>query len=121
MPDKWKIFYADGTTFDSGQGTPQDAPAKDVGVLVQEDGRCGRRILKFMDWFRWDVSAGRWFDCEQFDVLFYLTRHGTVTALRGQYMPEAKFQKILIAAHDDDFIKAISPGEPAHPAWKKEK
>lgn len=118
---KWKIFYTDGDTFDSSQGGPEESFCeKPVAVIVQEDGRCGRRILKFMDWYRWSSEHERWFDCEQFDVLQALCKQKSVIARRGEYMAEEAFQKILIAAHDDPFIKAVSPSEPPHPAWRKD-
>ena len=116
---KWKIWFTDGSSFDSSDGHPEQAPCKDVALMHVEDGRCGRRVLKFMDWYRWDNRAKRWFEGTEFDVLLHLTRNGYVVARRGGYMPEAEFQKILIEAHEDDFIPAISPGEPPHIAWKK--
>lgn len=118
MPRKWKIFFADGTTFDSDQGSPAEAPPKPVAVILTEDGRCGRRVLKLMDWYRWSEQDDRWYDCEAFDVLFALAEHGTVTARRGVYMLEAEFEKILISAHNDAFVPRVRPVEPPHPAWR---
>lgn len=118
---RWKIWYCDGSTFSSADGQPSDAPCKDVACINVEDGRCGRRRLRMMDWYRWDEDAGRWFECEQFDVLLHLTRHGTVTAKRGAYMPEKEFEKLLIASHEDTFVPTVSPKDPPHEAWKKVK
>lgn len=116
---RWKIYYTDSTTFSSDEGGPLDAPCKGVAVIIQEDGRCGRRILKFMDWYRWDSTYGRWFECEAFDVLRTIDRTGTVIARRGEYMSEAAFEKLAITAYDDKFIEAVSPDTPAHPVWRR--
>ena len=115
---RWKIYFVDGDTFSSEDGSPNEAPLKGVAVITVEDGRCGRRVLKYCDWYRYDHDYDRWFDCTEFDVLLHLTRHGSVVARRGQYMADDAFEKILIAAHDDPFIKAFSPDEPPHPAWR---
>lgn len=115
---KWKIFYADGSTFDSSQGGPGDAPARGVAIVQVEDGSRGRRTLRMQDWYRWCPAADRWFDGDAWSVLRELTRHGQVIALPGEYMLEADFEQIMIAAHEDRFIAPISPDTPAHPAWR---
>jgi len=114
---RWKIFYCDGTTFDSSQGEPNDAPCREVAVIHTEDGRCGRRLLYGSDWYRW-MDEGIWAKGESFDMLFALANNGHVIARKGGYQTEAEFEKNLIRAHQDDFVPRISPDEPAHPAWK---
>lgn len=117
---RWKLFFTDWDTFSSADGLPAEAPCKTVQIIVQEDGRCGRRILKFMDWYRWSDEHDRWFECEQYDVLFHLAMHGSIIARKGEYMAEAAFQDILVRAYEDPFIRPVSPADPPHPAWKKE-
>lgn len=114
---RWKIFYADGSTFDSRQGEPVDAPNQTVAVIVVEDGIHNKRILKGADWFRWDDRDGRWYDCDAFSVLLVLADRGSIVARRGEYLPELKYQDILIAAYNDRFIEPVSP-ESVHPAWR---
>lgn len=115
---RWKIWYSDGTTFDSDQGSPVDAPAKGVALVQTEDGRCGRRNLKMQDWYRWCPRSDRWFDGDAYTLLREHQRHGTVTALPGEYMRDDDFEKILIAAHEDDFVSRVSPDTPPHEAWR---
>ncbi len=115
---RWKIFYSDGTVFSSDEGPPEDAPSRSVAVIAQEDGHWGRRLLKLTDWYRFDAAADRWFDCDAFDVLFALSRQGAVIARRGEYMPEAVFERVLIAAHEDTFVPAVTPSGSPHEAWR---
>lgn len=116
---RWKIFYTDGSTFSSADGNPSEVAIKPVAIIHTEDGRCGRRVLKLMDWYRFDEEAGRWFDCDAYSILLELARKGRIIALCGQYQTEAEFQEILIASHNDEFVPRISPNEPPHPAWKE--
>jgi hypothetical protein len=114
---KWKIYYTDGSTFDSTQGEPNDAPCKGVAIVVSQDGRCGRRFMHGHDWYRWLPEYDRWGECREFDVLREVAVHGTVIARCGEYQGESEFEKILISAHEDNFIAAITPKKPPHPAW----
>lgn len=53
---KWKIWYADGSTFDSSQGAPADAPTE--GVQAIGECRDGRKLVHTgADFYRWN---GRW-------------------------------------------------------------
>lgn len=113
----WKIYYTDGTSFTDQDGSPEDAPAKGVALVLQQEGRCNRRVLKLRDWYRWCPRHNRWFECDEYDVLKELDNYGKVVARHGEYMLEADFEKILIASHSDPYIERISPKEPPHPAW----
>ena len=42
----WKIYYADETTFDDTQGSPEDAPSLDIQVIVMSDPDNGRKIIQ---------------------------------------------------------------------------
>lgn len=116
---RWKIFYANGSTFSDQDGKPQDAPKRGVQIVHVEDGRCGRRVLKYGDYYVWSPTLGRW--VEALDATAVIQRahiEPWLVILFGEYLLEADFQRILIAAHEDDYIKPVSPSEPPHVAWR---
>jgi len=47
----WKIYYGDGSTFDSRQGRPEEAPSQNVCCIVYADKEHGRRIVHRWDWY----------------------------------------------------------------------
>lgn len=115
----WKVFYSDGSTFSDRDGGPSEAPKSGVQVVHVEDGRCGRRVLKLVDYYVWSPTLTRWIDCADApSVLLRASREPWVVVLYGEYLREAEFEKILIAAHEDDYVPAVSPSEPPHPAWR---
>ena len=122
---KWKIFFCDGTTATSDDGTPQEVLKKNKGkriaIINMEDGRCGRRRLRETDVYRWDEEADRWFNCNESDIWLQIYEKGYVIARQGGYLTDDAYQEILIASHEDTFVPAISPKEPAHVAWHEEK
>ena len=54
----WRIYYADGTTFDSSMGGPDDAPAWGVIVIVQPSIHGGARPLDGQRYYIYE--DGRW-------------------------------------------------------------
>ena len=75
----WRIYYEDGSTFDSSQGAPEDAPAFGVICIVETDPTVGRYI-----WHRnafYYYSAGRWFGGDRFDVIMRLLHREPIQAL----------------------------------------
>lgn len=47
----WIIFYGDGSTFDSTQGEPADAPTYDICCMAVPDQDVGRIVLYGWDWY----------------------------------------------------------------------
>jgi len=71
MNIQWRIYYADGTTFDSTMGEPWDAPATRVLLITQrhEDPR-ERPYYQWMDdYYVW--KYGRWYAVDYGALLFY--------------------------------------------------
>ena len=68
----YRIYYADGSTFNSSQGDPQDAPGLGVLVIVQEHRIPGERayLQHMADYYIW--KSGRWQGCDLFYVWQYL-------------------------------------------------
>lgn len=120
MTMRWKIWYSDGSTFSDADGTPDEAPKSGVQVIHVADGRCGRRVLKLVDYYVWAPSLSRWLDCvDSASAILRMSREAWSIILRGEYLLEADFEKILIASHEDNYIPSVSPGDPPHEAWRK--
>ena len=57
-PTSWKIYYGDGTTFSSEEGTPEAAPLEGVQAIAEH--RDGRTLLHTGgEVYRWTGSGWR--------------------------------------------------------------
>ena len=117
---KWKIFYSDGSTFSDKDGKPWEAPKRKVQIISVEDGRCGRRILKFADYYVWSSRINRWVECvDATSAILRMLTVGEHHIVAGEYLREADFERILIQAHEDTYVPSFSPDELSHIAWRK--
>jgi hypothetical protein len=68
---QWRIYYADGSTFDNLQGEPWDAPATRVLIIVQKDPEAsnGAYVQWMTDYYLWKL--GRWYAKDYGALLFY--------------------------------------------------
>lgn len=98
----WRIYYDDGSTFDSTMGTPVEAPGLGVQAIVQPDERVGRVLLTRFDWYYWRVDLGEWWASDLFGLLDQLTsdRDGRVQAVKAGRNAVA-YDDILKRAMDD--------------------
>lgn len=113
----WRIYYSDASTADSEQFGPDEVPKEGVQVILVRDGRKGRRVLRLCDYYLWRPRLNRWTDhIDSSSALIAAISEPWTVILRGEYLEEGDFEKILIAAHNDlDFPGAsVAP----HPAWK---
>ena len=115
----WRIYYAGGSTFDSDQGLPQDAPSLGAQIVLVKDGRFNRRVLKLADYYVFRPSLDRWTDHQDAtSVMIAALCEPWVKVVAGRYLREADFEQILIRAHDDPDFPAARPDGPAHEAWR---
>lgn len=106
---RWKIFYGDGSTFSSGDGTPDDAPALNVQCIVQVDEEVGRYILSRRDYYWYEGDT--WYGGDIFGLFDFLIRRSLVKF--GRMIGDEEFKGFLrIAAEDSDF--------PRKSAWKRD-
>lgn len=68
----WRIYYADGSTFDSNQGEPWQAPASGVVIinLESEDERERSYFQKDDDYYIWKLN--RWWSVDYGAATRYL-------------------------------------------------
>ena len=112
MPDlAWRIFYDDGSTFDSGNGGPHNAPAFGVMCIVYPHELVGRKILTRHDWYYFAVEAGEWWGSDIFGLLDRLLhRLPTVGVCAGRNAPDIIYQYALAQA-DKDTDFSLKSGE----------
>lgn len=98
----WRIYYDDGSTFDSAQGEPHEAPGLGVQAVVQVDERVGRVILTRFDWYYYRADLREWWASDLFGLLDQLTSdtRGVVLAVRAG-RNAAAYDAILARAHGD--------------------
>jgi len=108
----WKIYYGDGSTFSSREGTPWRAPGVDVQVIVMNDDNHGWRTQAGDDYYVWDCRGGetRWWGVDKFGLWEYLfIQTGYKRALAGKTTTSERFSEIFKRASEDpDFPKKTS-------------
>lgn len=115
----WRIYYADGSCFDSDMGAAAAAPKRGVQVILVRDKVVGRRVLRLADYYIWRPSLNRWTDhLDAASAILAFAGEPWAVLVCGQYLNDADFEAVLIRAHNDQSIPAIAPKGPRHPAWK---
>jgi len=100
----WRIYYDDGSTFDSSQGEPEDAPSFGVVFIPQPDEQVGRMVMQGWDWYYFNKS-GQWWGCDIYGLLDRLLHNLPTRALKqGRTMGNDAYQKLRsVATNDPDF------------------
>lgn len=79
-----------------------EAPAFGAQVVLVKDGPKNRRVLRLADYYIWRPSLGRWTDHQDSASVILAAAHEKwIKVVCGQYLREAEFERILIAAHND--------------------
>ncbi len=102
MTLSWRIYYSDGTTFDSSQGRPEDAPAWGVQCIIQTCPDEGKNLTTRHDFYWRD--EGRWVGGDFIGLVDALARNCTCVRF-GRWMPAQRFEMIdRLANEDKDFV-----------------
>ena len=72
LPD-WRIFYADGTTYDSNDGPVTSAPREGFVCAVGYDLSKNRYIMQRWDFYRWDDEHSQFWGMDIWGLLDWLT------------------------------------------------
>jgi hypothetical protein len=97
----WKIFYEDGSTFSSEDGSPTDAPALGIQVIVQNDPDSGRYNQSGSDYYVY--RDGRWWGVDIFGLFDFLIHHSPVKF--GRTTDNETYLSLFHRAEDDpDFL-----------------
>lgn len=103
----WRIYYADGSTYD---GDPMNAPALDVLIIVHRDEGCGRFNRCGSPYYTW--RDGQWFGADIFGLFRYLSGPGPLKVLFGYEVTNEQWQAVYKRAEAD-------PDFPGRSAFKR--
>lgn len=106
----WIIYYSNGDSFSSDDGSPDEAPSLDIQVISQADESVGRKLLIHKDYYWYENN--RWYGGELFGLYDYLVRSGR--AKFGRYVTDEVFNESLKQARNDPRLplkSAIHPTE----------
>ena len=96
----WKIYYADGSTFSSNEGSLEDAPARGVQGIAQANSAVGWHVASGGDYYIWCDDG--WMAVDIFGLFDYLIESGTVKF--GRTITNAEYNEIFQKAlADADF------------------
>lgn len=112
---KWKIYYSDGTSYSDIDGSPFDAPARDVQVIAIEDSNVGKTFVgkEDMYWYK----DGRWFGGDMFGLYDYLIDNGPRKVIFGRVLDNDNFKKIMKLAIEDNYLPTKSARVTGEITW----
>jgi len=105
---EWVVFYVDGSSFSSEDGSPSDAPREGVQIIAQQDRGCGLRWVHSRDCYCWhaDGRNGCWIGHNAVGLrryLFWSDRgHEAGVVLSGYEVPVERWYEIASAAYADE-------------------
>lgn len=106
MPQfEWRVYLADGSTFDSTQGGPDDVPRSPRVVCIAQP--CGkeafRTVLTNGDWYVWRDDLGCWMEhSDQAIALEFVDHAPVIGAVRaGKYTSRPVFESLWERARAD--------------------
>lgn len=100
---EWKIFYDDGSTFSSEDGSPEKAPGWGVIAIVENDDRVGRTITS-----RWDHYCHHtdgWYGHDLVGLMDCLAQPGLNAVCHGRTVSNDIWEAINKAANEDPDFK----------------
>lgn len=104
MGVEWRIYYDDGATFSSLDGTPEHAPPFGFICAIGYDETGTRYIMHGWDHYCWDKEAKQWWGMDQYGLIDRLARNLVYAYKQGRTVTKARFQEIMQAANlDPDF------------------
>lgn len=91
----WKIYYDNGDTFTSEQGTPWDAPRTGVIAIVHTNAQVGWEIVHAYDYFYYEEKVGGWRASDQFGMYDHLIRCKNPLILFGRMTDDESYHFLL--------------------------
>ena len=105
MPE-WRIYYDDGSTFDSDQGSPADAPSLGFICAVGYDEGGSRYIMHGWDHYTFDQESNQWWGSDTQGLFDRLIRNKGYAYKMGRTVTKTRYQELMNKAHlDPDFPK----------------
>lgn len=98
---EWRIYYADGSTFDSEQGEPHEAPSWGFVVSLGYDQDGTRYMMQGWDYYRWDLDTGQWWGMDLIGFIDCSAQNLNYAIKIGRTVAKAQWQQILSEANND--------------------
>ena len=98
---RWKIYYDDGSTFSSDQGSPEQAPSLGFICAVGYDEEGNRYIMHGYDHYSYDLESEQWFGSDIAGLLDRLLHNKVFAYKMGRTLTKSAFREIMSRAHND--------------------
>lgn len=114
---RWVIWYADGSSFTSIDGGPEDAPRLYVICIVVARQSCGRYVLAEQNFYCWHFDTHCWVPHDANGRDQYLSAPGIQkVVLSGYWVDRDLYTKIRShALKGDDRLPPVTAGPPRQP------
>ena len=107
----WMIYYGDGSKFSSEDGTPWQAPARDVQVIVKVDPLNKWTRVYGYDYYTWSEKNG-WHARDIFGLFDMLCEPYPVAVKFGRTLAPQEWNDLQNEVHSDWGVKdGYRPGE----------
>lgn len=104
MTPEWRIYYSDGTTFDSTQGTQEDAPARGFLCAIGYNELGERYIMHGWDHYWWDRASEQWWGCDRDGLIDQLCENRVWAYKMGRTVTKLEWDRVILeASYDPDF------------------
>lgn len=102
---EWRIYYDDGSTFDSSMGMPEEAPSFGILCIVFPEEDHGRLVMQGWDWYYYHPVEKNWWGADIHGLLDALLHNNPFRALKqGRNTSRQNWNAVLDrATHDPDF------------------
>ena len=98
---EWRIFYDDGSTYDSTMGGPSDAPSEGFICAIGYDETGKRYIMHGWDFYQWDFEAHQWWGMDLPGLFDRLRRNKVYAYKEGRTVMRKTWEAIMIRANND--------------------
>jgi hypothetical protein len=92
---RWRIYYGDGSTYDSRDGAAWNAPARDCQMVAVADPDHGWFLCRSDDFYWYVAASDEWVGGDNFGLWDYLIEPGPKRVLFGRTISNAQFQAIF--------------------------
>ncbi len=101
MNYKWRIYYADGSTFDDTMGEAHEAPPFGFIAALGYDEQGERYMMQMWDHYCYDIASNQWWGCDIHGLIDRLSRNLVYAYKQGRTITKKEFSDIVTRAHKD--------------------
>lgn len=97
---RWRIYYGDGTTFSSENGSAEAAPCGGVITVAWYDEDNRRHLAHGTDYYVF-AGEGRWYGCDAAGFWQYMGEPGFKVVKFGRMIGDGAFRAVMSKAMND--------------------